>query len=594
MDIFERLDCCDLSEEIKKPKIKYIIYVRKSTDEEWKQIQSLEDQLYHCKNYAEKNGYEIDYFDSDFENDADRIIWLNEIYNQHLKEFAKKFFVVIEKKSAKIANKRPKWRKIIERIKKWKIKWIISYHPDRQARNLLEAWELIDLLDNDKVDLKYPTVYFDNNSSNKLILWILFVLAKHYSDKLSDDVTRWIISQLKKGKRKWKHKFWYYIDKNWIYRPDPMYFNIIKEAFNMRLKWKSFKEIQKYLEKSKLKKRKEKDWGNFEIVKWNFKAKTILEDSFYCGIYKYVDNKQNKNICIDLRIIADIWFIPVISEEEYEKILDMWETNKKSKNKNPKEQVFSNWFIISADGRNASSNYTASWKKAYKNFIDKRYKDTKWIPSIDDRIDEKKVRIKISGKIAKERSKLWKKNDFSLEEIEDYLILPALKLLNIPKLQDFFIQWEELRIFEEIEKKKREKFNHLLWQKLAFEKMIKIRKEKLKTEELSEKERKKIEDEITAYNSNLQVIRNYMKELEIISSQNKINYVNLINNLDENLVQKYREFKVKNRKIIAEAIFQNIIIDEKWLHIYCKPYYVMFFKKRVKDNLIISTEIPKK
>ncbi len=596
MTNFKEFNCYDLSENIKKPEVKYIIYVRKSTDEEWKQVQSLEDQLDECKKYIEKNNYQIDEFNENFENEAERILWLNEIKRPELKEFAKKFFVVVEKHSAKIAYKRPKWRKIIKWIKEWKIKGIISYHPDRQARNLLEAGELIDLLDNDKVDLKYSSVHFDNNTSNKMTLWILFVLAKHYSDKLSDDVTRWIISQLKQWKRKWKHKFWYYIDKNWIFKPDPTYFDIIKEAFKMRLEWKTFKKIQIFLEKSKLKKRKENDFWKLEIVKSEgFKAKTILEDSFYCWIYKYHDNKKDIYFCVDLRVIAEIGFIPAISEEDYKKIIEMWEINTKSKNKDTNEQIFSKWFIITPDWKNASSNYTTKWKNAYINFINKKYKNAKWnIPSIDDWIDEKKVRIKIFGQFAKERKKLWKKNDFSLEEIEDYLIIPALKLLNIPKLQDFFIQWEELKIFENIENEKTKRYNELKWNKLTFERMIKSRKEKLENEELSKEERKIIKDEINAYNSNLQIIHKYMWELEILSSQNKINFANFINSLSDRLIPEYKEFKVKRKKIIVESIFQNIIIDEKWLHIYCQPYYVMFFKERIKDTLILSTEIPKK
>jgi len=597
MTDFKEFNCYDLSQTIQKPDVKYIIYIRKSTDEDWKQVQSLEDQLDECKKYIEKNNYQIDEFNENFESEAERILWLNEIKRPELKEFTKKFFVVIEKHSAKVAYKRPKWRKIIKWIKEWKIKGIISYHPDRQARNLLEAGELIDLLDNDKVDLKYSSVHFDNNSSNKMILWILFVLAKHYSDKLSDDVTRWIVSQLKQWKRKWKHKFWYYIDKNWFFRPDPIYFNIIKEAFKMRLEWKTFKEIQTFLEKSKLRKRKENDLWKLEIVKSEgFKTKTILEDSFYCWIYKYHDNKKDVYFCVDLRIIAEIGFISTISEENYKKIIKMWEANTKSKNKDTNEQVFSKWFII-ADGKNVSSSYTTSWKNAYITFINDNYKDFKWnIPSIDDWINETKVRIKVydSNKIAKERKKLWKKSDFSLEEIEDYLIIPALKLLNIPKLQDFFIQGEELRIFEEIEKDKAKRYNELKWNKLTFERMIKNRIEKLENENLSKNERKMIKDEINAYKSNLQVISKYMKKLEIISSQNKINFANFINNLNDRLISEYKEFKVKKRKIIAEAIFENIIIDEKWLHIYCKPYYVMFFKERVKDTLILSAEIPKK
>ena len=50
-------------------------------------------------------------------------------------------------------------------IEKGEIKGLLSYSPDRQARNIVEGGELIDLVDKEKVDLKYTNFHFEPNAS---------------------------------------------------------------------------------------------------------------------------------------------------------------------------------------------------------------------------------------------------------------------------------------------------------------------------------------------------------------------------------------------------------------------------------------------
>ena len=176
--------------------MEYIIYVRKSTDETSEhQKQSIPDQIVKCIEFAKNNWLIIASKPNDFSGfETEKDIKLehnekDEINREIYKKYSN-FFIVRERESAKEPYKRPKWRKIIEWIKQWKIKWILSYSPDRQARNLLEAGELIDLVDKWLIDLKYTTFHFEPNASWKMMLWIWFVFSKQYSDKLSEDITR--------------------------------------------------------------------------------------------------------------------------------------------------------------------------------------------------------------------------------------------------------------------------------------------------------------------------------------------------------------------------------------------------------------------
>ena len=140
--------------------MEYAIYVRKSSDESSeKQVQSIPDQIEKVIEYAEKQELTImkkpDDF-SDFETEEEIIKEDNtaDLYNRRVFRDNRKYFIIKESKSAKVIGKRPKRKKLVEWIKKWKIKWLISYSPDRQARNMVDWWLVIELADQWLVDLK--------------------------------------------------------------------------------------------------------------------------------------------------------------------------------------------------------------------------------------------------------------------------------------------------------------------------------------------------------------------------------------------------------------------------------------------------------
>ena len=197
--------------------IKYIIYVRKSTDEEGKQIRSIEDQIAECKDFARKTN--LDCYD-----------------------------LVEEKLSAKESGKRPLFRKMLQDIEKGKYGGILSWHPDRLSRNMKEAGEIIDLLDKDIIrDLKFVSFTFNNDPSGKLLLGITFAMSKEYSDKLSVNVMRGNKHQLLDGNYVAKSKSGYHKDASGKMRPDGENFKLLKEAFHKRLAGESLEEIASYI-----------------------------------------------------------------------------------------------------------------------------------------------------------------------------------------------------------------------------------------------------------------------------------------------------------------------------------------------------------
>ncbi|MBA7546432.1 hypothetical protein ES705_38824 [subsurface metagenome] len=147
---------------------KYFLYARKSTDEQDRQILSIESQLVELQELAKKEKITV------------------------IQEF-------IESRTAKIPG-RPVFNEMIARIEKGEADGILAWHPDRLARNSIDGGKIIYLVDTGKIkDLKFPTFRFDNTAYGKFMLSIAFSQSKYYVDNLSENIKRGIRQKLRRG-----------------------------------------------------------------------------------------------------------------------------------------------------------------------------------------------------------------------------------------------------------------------------------------------------------------------------------------------------------------------------------------------------------
>jgi len=139
--------------------IKYIAYCRKSTDEKEKQVLSIESQIAELKEFAAKEKLQIVCF-------------------------------LTESRTAKSLG-RPVFEEVVQKIERGEANAILSWHPDRLARNSVDGGKIVYLLDTGKLlDLKFPTFWFDNTPQGKFMLSIAFGQSKYYVDNLSENVKR--------------------------------------------------------------------------------------------------------------------------------------------------------------------------------------------------------------------------------------------------------------------------------------------------------------------------------------------------------------------------------------------------------------------
>jgi len=148
--------------------MKYFIYARKSTDDEDRQILSIEAQLAELRQYAKRENVAV------------------------IKEF-------VEAKTAKKPG-RPIFNDMLRQIERGKADGILAWHPDRLARNSVDGGRIIYLVDQRIIkDLRFPTYRFDDNAQGKFMLSIAFGQSKYYIDALSENIRRGIRLKLSKG-----------------------------------------------------------------------------------------------------------------------------------------------------------------------------------------------------------------------------------------------------------------------------------------------------------------------------------------------------------------------------------------------------------
>ncbi len=147
---------------------KFFLYARKSIDVEDKQVLSIESQIVELRALTEKEGLSI----------------IEEL---------------VEKKSAK-APGRQIFNAMLDRIEKGEANGIVSWHPDRLARNSVDGGRIIYLLDTCQlVALKFPQFWFEPTPQGKFMLNIAFGQSKYYVDSLSENTKRGMRQKARRG-----------------------------------------------------------------------------------------------------------------------------------------------------------------------------------------------------------------------------------------------------------------------------------------------------------------------------------------------------------------------------------------------------------
>ena len=147
---------------------KFFLYARKSTEDDDRQVMSIEAQLFELREFAHRENLEI------------------------LQEFT-------ESKSAKTPG-REVFGEMMTRIERGEANGILAWHPDRLARNSIDGGRVIYAVDTRKiVSLRFPQFWFEPTPQGLFMLQVAFGQSKYYSDNLSENIKRGIRQKLRRG-----------------------------------------------------------------------------------------------------------------------------------------------------------------------------------------------------------------------------------------------------------------------------------------------------------------------------------------------------------------------------------------------------------
>lgn len=262
-------------------KVRYVIYCRKSSESEEKQILSIDSQVKEMLQVAEREELEI-------------------------------IDIRRESHSAKDSGQRPIFAEILKDIRSGRYTGILTWAPDRLSRNAGDLGSLVDLMDQ-KLLLEIRTYgqRFTNSPNEKFMLMLLCSTAKLENDNKSVNVKRGLRTRCEMGLRPGVAPTGYLNEKRTDRKChaiiDPVRAPVIKQIFE-KVGYEHWSGRKVY------------HWLKFEL---NFKSPTsgknlslgniyrILQNSYYSGIFEYPVGSGN-------------WYTgqhkPLITKELFEKV----------------------------------------------------------------------------------------------------------------------------------------------------------------------------------------------------------------------------------------------------------------------------------
>jgi site-specific DNA recombinase len=160
-----------IGDEIVQPvqKVRYVLYARKSTESEEKQVLSIDSQIKEMLQLAERDNLDI-------------------------------VEIRRESHSAKESGQRPVYREILEDIRGGRFNGILTWAPDRLSRNAGDLGSIVDLMDQQRLmEIRTYGQTFKNSPNEKFLLMILCSQAKLENDNKSINVKRGLRTRVEMG-----------------------------------------------------------------------------------------------------------------------------------------------------------------------------------------------------------------------------------------------------------------------------------------------------------------------------------------------------------------------------------------------------------
>jgi site-specific DNA recombinase len=281
-------------------KLRYVLYARKSTESEEKQVLSIDSQIREMEQIAERQGLNI-------------------------------VCIKRESHSAKASGKRVIFQEIIDEIDKEIYNGVLTWAPDRLSRNAGDLGSLVDLMDQGKLmNIQTYGQTFSNSPNEKFLLMILCSQAKLENDNKGVNVKRGLRARCEQGLWPFRPPTGYvksdHKDEGCVCVIDEKRSSVIKQMFEKIAndRWSG---------------RKLHDWLRNEIHFTHTSGKPlslgnvyrVLQNHFYYGKFEYPVNSGN-------------WYQgihePIVSKQLFDAVQEQMNRQMLVKRSDPKEFAF--------------------------------------------------------------------------------------------------------------------------------------------------------------------------------------------------------------------------------------------------------------
>lgn len=236
--------------------LRYCLYARKSTESDENQTLSIDSQIKEMLEMAKRIGLNV-------------------------------IDIKQEKHSAKEVGQRPIFNEMIQEIREERFDGILTWAPDRIARNAGDLGNVVDLIDNGKLkEIRTYGQLFQNTPNDKFLLMILGSQAKLENDNKSVNVKRGMRAKCEMGWRPGMPPLGYLTNKTGLKGQKQIFLDeyrapIIKEMFEkVAYERNSGRKIYAWLKKKGVKTRTGKDVALSSIY-------SMLKNTFYYGKFEY-------------------------------------------------------------------------------------------------------------------------------------------------------------------------------------------------------------------------------------------------------------------------------------------------------------------
>lgn len=256
--------------------ITYVLYARKSTEGDKKQVQSIPAQLREMRSRAKKSNLKI-------------------LANP-----------ITDEGSAKIPSNRAGFDEMVRKIKQGHINGIVTYHINRLSRNPQEAGVIMQLLQDGKIQSIFTASKEYLPDDNALYLALETSMANQSSRELSTIVKRGIQEAAMRGETFGGTPQGYMnaYGRKKVIVPDPIRFELIRKVFQLVLSGYTAQEARKALNEQ-----------------WKYTSQRTGKPISYAGIYNILTNIRYAGRVPDPFDSSKDYlaaFEPMITLEEYD------------------------------------------------------------------------------------------------------------------------------------------------------------------------------------------------------------------------------------------------------------------------------------